>query len=155
MPKPSSSDLPPRKVEYTIAVAAGAEKVVRRGLAGNVGVPEGCGRRGVVVVAAAAPEIGGIHDRGARWIDLGHETVGTAVQCRLDRGWAHAREVRRGRATSHIGVAQGIDGDREYGVAPRPAKVRRIDERRAGGVDLGNEGIGPGADLGGRDGDRA
>ena len=106
----------------------------------DVGIARGIHRDGVSLVALAPPEQRRI-DEGRRprqgRIELGHERVGAPGRT-LERG--AARKVGRLRVPGHVHHT-GADGYPERGVRRAASQVRRIEQARAGGIELGHEGI--------------
>ena len=63
-----------------------------------------------------------------------------AVPRRVERAGA-GREVERSGLAGDVGVAGRVDGDGQAVVDVESAEERRVDQRRASGVQLGNEGV--------------
>ena len=99
------------------------------------------------MVLPAAAVVAGVEERRTGGVHLGDEGVGVAVMCEV-----RADRDRKGRLIgirnpSHVGVAGGIHGDAVANVIPAAAEVAGVEERRAGGVQLGDEGVGVAATV--------
>src|SRR5262249_4097521 len=85
-------------------------------------------------IAVGAPDHRRVDERAARRVQLRDERV-VAVGRRVE-GPRRGREVRRAGAARNVGVAGGIDHETPGAVEPAAADERRVDERRAGRVQL-------------------
>src|SRR6267143_1430430 len=121
----------------------GSRESVRGGAARHVSVAEAVHRDGEAPpLTAASPEIGGIEEGGAGGVELRYEGVAAAGERGLE-GSRGDREVGRGGAARHVGVAEAVHRDAEAAaLTPAPAEIGGIDECGAGGVELRYEGVG-------------
>jgi len=103
--------------------------------------------------ASAPTQVGGVDQRRAGRVQLGDERVGAFVRRGVVRylvGPRGYRKVGGECLASHNHVARQIHGNRvayiahviDIDSAAAPAQVRRVDQRRAGWIQLGDECVG-------------
>ncbi len=91
---------------------------------------------------AAAPQVGGIDQRGARGIQHRHESIRGATAKAGLSGMAR-REVGGCGYARHVGVAGGVHGDAGAVVGVAATQISRIDQRGAVRLELRDENIIP------------
>src|SRR5205807_2260853 len=95
------------------------------------------------IVFAAATQECGVGEPGPGVVELGDEGIVQAQEalvCALECPWSGG-EGRGVGVAGDVGIASAIDSDGSTGVIERAAKVGRVAERRAGVVELGDEGV--------------
>ena len=114
-----------------------------------VGVAGGVYRDPPAPFIVKAAEVSGIDQGRAGGIEFRHEAVGS-TELRLERGTTAEdrlegvrgrREVSRVSRARHVGVAGSVHGDPAARITTTAAKVGRVNEGRAGGVELGYEDV--------------
>src|SRR5262249_24991971 len=118
----------------------GRGEVGGTGVAGEVGVAGAIHRDAVADVVAAAAQVGGVDQGGARRVQLGHEGVHAAVQGRLE-GAGGGGEVGGGGAAGEVGVARPVYRDGVALGAAAAAQVGGVQQGAARGIELAHEGI--------------
>ena len=106
----------------------GRRKVGRNGEARHVCVAGCIHGDAVALLRTAAAEIGGVHERGARGIELRHKDVDGVERC-IERPWRRG-EVGRNGGARHVGVAGHIHGDAGGYITIAAAEVGGVDEHR-------------------------
>ncbi len=125
------------------------------GVAGEVGVARGVDGDGGAAVVAGAAEEGRVGERGAGGVDAGGEHVAGAAAVRPLESAGGGEEAGGLRHARDPGVAGGVHGDDAVVVADDArvvlvagaAQVGGVGEG-AGGVELGDEGVGAAAEGG-------
>src|SRR5262249_40505709 len=100
----------------------------------------GCIQRDAVsTVSRAAAQVGRIDQRGAVWIQLGHEAVPRTPESWLEASWRR-RKVLCSTPPDHIGIASRVHGEIKARIPIAAAEVGAVDEL-ALNIELRHEGV--------------
>ena len=117
-------------------------ELARQGLAGDIGVAVSVDRDAVAAIERVVADVTRVQQRRARGVDLGDEGVSIAVVGQVGADGGRERGGARRCLARDVGVARGVDRDRLARVGFAPADVACVHEPGAGGVHLGDEGVG-------------
>ncbi len=110
-------------------------------MSGHISVAGSVDRDSLAEVGAATPEKGRVEDQArGDGIELGHKGVKKTLVGRLE-GLRGGREVCRSRGSGHISVAGGVDRDSRALVVAAAPEIGRVEQGRAGGIELGHKGV--------------
>ncbi len=114
-------------------------KVAGAGTASNVGIACSIYNNACAPVRTVSTEVGGVHQRRTGGVHFSYKGVSTAAIGRLER--IVSREIAGVSNACHKSITGGIERDATCVIIIRPAEVGSIDQCRAGGIQLGYEGI--------------
>ena len=126
---------PPPPFVHPLEGAFGHREVERFRVADHVGAPVRVYRDVLALVIAAAAQIRGVEEGGARGVHLRHEPLVVTAVHRLERAGCRGRTALAG----HIGAAAAIHRDCPSLPAAVPAQIGGVDQGAAACVELGQE----------------
>ena len=127
-------------VEAAVKGPRGGGEVLRAGLPGDVGGPRRVDRDAGAQLTAGPAQIGGVGKARAGGVELGGEGIEDAAEAAV-KGPRGGGEVLRAGGPGDVGGPGRVDRDVGAVVAGAAPNEGRVGKARAGGVELGGEGV--------------